>query len=913
MPWFLRTALILLGTLLGMATAFAGPSVGFYYGSGPLPSGFQDFDWVIVNPGPERLPDTFNSNQTPFAYISVGETVPGDDAYHDLPSSCGMGTNPNWGGEIINLGDASCRAYLLHNVVDPVWQKGYHAFFLDTVDSYELVSKTPEALAAQRQGLIAFIKALKTAHPAAQLITNRGFSVFPEIRKDIAAVAAESVFNEWDQATQRYQAVQQDTREALLKELDIVKAAGTPVIVIDYLPTKIQRADWWAAAQKIAHLGFTPYVTNSKLTAVGAGLREPMPRHVLMFYSSNQKVEDSSAFSSGVMPLEYLGYIPDLRSLGDPLPPAPHAGEFAGVIVWSDGDPVKNVSAYRQWLEKCRAAGIPVLFVGDFAASGDDALYRSFDMAAPSGTPPVNLQVQHQSPHFGYEMPIRARIRGFVSLQAPADSRVWLSLTGDGTTEDAAAITPWGGYILAPYVLETLPNHDTRWLVDPFALYRKALRLPQMPVPDTTTESGRRLFMAHTDGDGFVSRADFPPYHIAGEVYMHRILERYRLPFTGSVIVGDLLPGDRGLYPAMAPLGVKVARAIFKLPYVEIGSHMWSHPFDWPAMEAGKDYPGINLPVPGYHFSPYMEAVGAAKWMDKHLAPADKKVVIDQWSGDCEPDAQVVGLAYGAGLMNINGGTSYISKKNPSITAVPPIGIHRGPYLQIFAPDANEDYFTNQWLGPFWGYENVIQTFEMTNTPHRLKPIDIYTHWYAATKLASLAALNKVYAWVLQQPITPIYVDNYAHIALNFFTIHVARQADGFWISGADALREMRMPPALGTPNIAASSGVAGYNKSPNGNWYVHLDGQGSAYISLAPGTDDQAYIQSANASIAVFNPLGRGFTAQLKGYVPIQMQLKNVQGCTTTVNGKATVPSAREDISVADQDANLRVHCGKP
>ncbi len=912
MPRFFRIQLILLGIFMGIATAFANPSVGFYYGNGPLPSGFQDFDWVVVNPGPERLPGTFKSHQTPFAYISVGETVPGNDAYHDLPSNCSMGTDSHWGGKIINLGDARCRAYLLHNVVDPVWQKGYHAFFLDTLDAYELVSKTPGALSAQRLGLIAFIKALKTAHPAAQLITNRGFSVFPKVRKDIVAVAAESLFNAWDQATRQYQPVKKDTREALLKELDRVKAAGTPVIVIDYLPIRIGRADWWKAAQKITHLGFIPYVTNSDLTAVGAGLREPMPRHVLMLYDRGQKEEDSSAFSAGVMPLEYLGYIPDLRPFSKPVPPAPHAGEFAGVIVWSDGEPVKNLRAYHQWLQKCRAAGIPVLFVGNFATSGNDTLYRGFDMATPGDTLPANVQIQHQSPYLGYEMPIRARARDFVGLRAPANSRVWLSLTGDGATEDAAAITPWGGYILAPYVLETLPNQDSRWLVDPFALYREALRLPQMPVPDTTTESGRRLFMAHIDGDGFVSRADFPPYHIAGEVYMHRILERYRLPVTGSIIVGDLLPGDRGLYPAMAPLGVKIARAIFKLPYTEIGSHMWSHPFDWPALEAGKDYPDINLPVPGYHFSPYMEAVGAAKWINKHLAPPDKKVVIDQWSGDCEPDAQVVSLAYEAGLMNINGAPSYISKKDPSVTAVPPIGIHRGPYLQVFAPDANEDYFTNQWLGPFWGYENVIQTFEMTNTPHRLKPIDIYTHWYTATKLASLAALEKVYAWVLRQPITPVYVDDYARIALNFFTLHVARQADGFWIGDADALREMRMPPALGRPNIAASSGVAGYNRSPNGNWYVHLDGRGSAYLSLAPGTGDQAYIESANAPIVGFDPMGRGFTARLKGYVPIRIQLKNAQGCTTTVNGKSIVASALGDIRVANQNANLRVRCDK-
>ena len=40
-----------------------------------------------------------------------------------------------------------------------------------------------------------------------------------------------------------------------------------------------------------------------------------------------------------------------------------------------------------------------------------------------------------------------------------------------------------------------------RWVIDPFAFLTQALQLPPMPVPDTTTENGRRLLLAHVDGD----------------------------------------------------------------------------------------------------------------------------------------------------------------------------------------------------------------------------------------------------------------------------------------------------------------------------------------------------------------------------------------------------------------------------
>ena len=910
--WFRFLTFLVLGSwasLLWAAPQDTLPSVGLYYGSGPAPSAFHDFHWLIVNPGAQRLPSDF-PGQRVFSYVSIGETVPGDPRYARLPGDCVLGTNASWGGKIIDLAKSNCRAYLLHQVIDPIWAQGYRGFFLDTLDSYESVTHGA-ARNAQEKGLVDLIQAIKAAHPDAKLIANRGFAVLPQIHQDLVGVLAESLYRSWSQADHRFTKVPEAERTALLAELHEAQDYGLPVIVVDYMPATLNRAGWWEDAERIRRAGFIPYVSNPELTAVGAGLREPMPRKVLILYNSTQPEEYSTPFADGAMPLEYLGYLPEFRRLSQGMPPLPVPGEYAGVIFWSDGDPVDDVPALSNWIRAAKEQGIPILLLGDFQNDLDAKAFQALGMAAPNSVDATTLQLLHAAPEMSYEMPITPNPRDFLTTQAPTESQVWLQLQdSSGAREDAAAITPWGGYVLSPYLLTTLPNKDTRWSLDPFALYRQAFRLPKMPVPDTTTESGRRLFMAHTDGDGFVSRADFPPYHIAGQVYMDRILKKYRLPFTGSIIVGDLLPGDRGLYPALAPLGTKVAREIFRLPYVEIGSHMWSHPFNWPAIEAGKDFPGINLPVPGYKFSPYMEAVGAAKWIDKHLAPPGKHVVIDQWSGDCEPDAQVVGLAYGAGLGNINGGTSYISKKDPSITAVPPIGIFRGKWLQVFAPDANEDYFTNQWHGPYWGYIDVIQTFEMTDKPHRLKPIDIYTHWYTATKLASLSALEKVYDWVLKQSITPVYVADYAKIANNFFTIHIARQGDGFWIGGAHALQELRMPKALGYPDLRKSQGIAGYDPTPNGRWYVHMDGQSSIYLALQPTPPTEPYIVSANAAIANYQQGSSGFSAELDGTVPIHLQLAYAQACQVTLDGKPATVTGSGQVQSPAQHARIDVHC---
>ena len=77
------------------------------------------------------------------------------------------------------------------------------------------------------------------------------------------------------------------------------------------------------------------------------------------------------------------------------------------------------------------------------------------------------------------------------------------------------------------------------------------------------------------------------------------------------------------------------------------------------------------------------------------------------------------------------------------MTHVAAMGIRKGPYFQVYAPNQNENVYTNHFTGPLYGYERVIETFLLTERPYRLKPVNIYFHTYSASRRASLEALHR--------------------------------------------------------------------------------------------------------------------------------------------------------------------------
>jgi hypothetical protein len=90
----------------------------------------------------------------------------------------------------------------------------------------------------------------------------------------------------------------------------------------------------------------------------------------------------------------------------------------------------------------------------------------------------VPVEVVQQDALMGFEWAPRPELDGFFSLTLSA-GRPLLTLKRGAEQQVAAAVTPWGGYVLAPYWVVNLPgNNGNRWVSDPFGFLQQALRLP---------------------------------------------------------------------------------------------------------------------------------------------------------------------------------------------------------------------------------------------------------------------------------------------------------------------------------------------------------------------------------------------------------------------------------------------------
>lgn len=895
--------------------ADAAPAVAFYYGAAPPWSELQAFDIAVVDPdqvvGPlPTLPETRLA-----AYVSVGEVHATRGYAKDIPAAWLVGENRAWGSRIIDQTQPGWPAFFVDKVVAPLWEQGYRSFFLDTLDSYQRLAVTPEQRAAQEAGLVAVIGALKQRYPAAQLIFNRGFEILERTRGQVMAVAAESLFQGYDAAKGTYRPVAETDRGWLLDQLKRVREElGLPVIVIDYVPAA-QRDLARITARQIEHAGFIPWVATGDLATLGVGQVEVMPRRVMLIHSpltDEYALRQNPVVRYATMPLNHLGYAPEYVDL-QRLPDHALAGRYAGVVLWLTETPsAAQLKTLAAWLEGRIAEDVPVAVINQLDVLLGTPLGRQLGVVAqdaPAGGAPV--EILQRDPVVGFERGVRPVAHEFEGVTLEKGNPL-LTLGKGKARQVAAAVTPWGGYVMAPYALATLPSEDeNRWVIDPFAFFRVALRLPEMPVPDVTTESGRRMLLVHMDGDGFVSRSELPGNPFAGELVRDRVVRKHALPMTISVIEAELSP--QGLYPQHSQKLEDVAREIFRAPNVEIASHSYSHPFFWgKAVGATTGEASYNLPIPGYRFDLQREIEGSIRYIETRLAPADKKVAMFLWTGDCEPGGEALEWTRRLGVMNMNGGDTTATRTRPTLTRVEGLGFERNGLFQVFAPNQNENVYTNEWTGPYYGYERVIETFELTEKPRRLKPIDIYFHAYITTRHAGMRSLDKVFAYAAAQEVTPVFASEYARKVLEFPRIVVARSAQGWRVRGMERLRTLRVPVELGIPDLDRSVAVAGYRDGAEGR-YVHLAGKSAADLVMvaasgaAPGG---VRLVSANGRVEDSQRSGQGYRWSLVAHVPLEFSLANIAQCRVRVAGRDILPSRRDG---AISHYRLTAHAARP
>ncbi|MDF3839679.1 hypothetical protein P3W85_43100, partial [Cupriavidus basilensis] len=736
------------------------------------------------------------------------------------------------------------------------------------------------------------------------------FEILPQVNQLAYAVAFESLYRGWDQAGKRFTEVSEADRNWLLGQVRTIREQyRLPVISIDYCPPADRQCARDTAA-RIRAQGIIPYVADPGLQTVGIGSIEVMPRRVLVVQDreAGVSIDDSAGVRFVAMPLNYLGYRVDFAEASQPLPEI-GPDRYAGVVIWMGGNVRNEPGRFFGWVQRNIDQGVPVVFLNDFGARMNGALAAALQLKTVKGKVGRTAQVVSKDPMMGFEMPVAPDRAQAVPVQVgdAAGFRSLLRLHSGTLNYDAAAITPWGGYVLGPYAVRQSAKDQDRWVVQPLSFLREALRLPVMPVPDVTTENGRRLLTIHVDGDGFASRAEIPGGGFSGEVLFREIWDHYRLPMTMSVIEGEV--ASDGMYPNLTAQLEPIARKIFAQPYVEVASHTFSHPFEW-----GRTVPGgthsenategdddFHLAIPGYQLDLRREIGGSIDYINRTLAPAGKPVSMLLWSGDCQPPAEAIKLADQAGVLNMNGGDTLITRSNPTWTAISPLGINKPDgTFQVFAPNQNENVYTNLWHGPFYGFERVIETYELTDSPLRFKPVNIYYHSYSGTKVASLKALRKVYDYVQSQPLFPVHASDYVRKVIDWQGMAVARELGGdgnepaAWIVRGDGnLRNVRWTGA-DVPDVADSQGVSGTSPAPGGGVYVHL-ADGASRIAMraanaaapaAPG------IAEANGFVRDWQRTGQGSAQHIRfdfsGYTKPFFRLSGADHCRVAIGGKA-------------------------
>jgi hypothetical protein len=206
--------------------------------------------------------------------------------------------------------------------------------------------------------------------------------------------------------------------------------------------------------------------------------------------------------------------------------------------------------------------------------------------------------------------------------------------------------------------------------------------------------------------------------------------------------------------------------------------------------------------------------------------------------------------------------------------------MRKGGHLQIYAPVTNENIYTNLWHGPFYGFERVIETFEMTDAP---------AHQGRGHLLPLLFGQQAGQHQGLAQGL-PMGAEQQAAPGLrlgihtqgeDFYEFAIGRDARAGACAARASCARCACRPAGPCPWPPAR-GVAGYAPGVDGS-YLHLaGGVARMVVRTGPPTASTPYLVDANARLKDWQTQADGslrFT--LEGHVPLELRMYLPPGCS--------------------------------
>jgi polysaccharide biosynthesis protein PelA len=667
---------------------------------------------------------------------------------------------------------------------------------------------------------------------------------------------------------------------------------------------------------------------------IEASSPEQVRREILALYDSRDesRPDQTLIHRFAEMPLNHLGLVVSYWDINRGMPGPGRTANVRGVLSWFRR---ATPPAFYAWGLDQLAHGVRVVVVGDTGPSSSgpgladaNRLFGAigFGLSGAAADITYAARVLYRDALIGFERELDPVLPAFpiVGTVGPDVTSHLVVEHRDGAavfTSSLVLTSNRGGYVANGYFIYEEPiSGRTKWIVDPFAFFRKAFDVQLMPTPDVTTVSGRRAWFSHIDGDGWNNISYIEEYRdrptVAAGVVLHELIAPYPdLPVAVGLIGADV--DERYGTP---DAGRKAARELFALPQVEVASHTYSHPYKWSFFEsydrkleerlltpdetewssvlgdrmrriARRLFPGFTRkseteppkveedPPRAYSEFPFEleQEIGGSIAAAQELAPEGKRATIYLWSGGADPFEDAIARTRRLGLRNLNGGDSRFDAEYPSISYVAPISRIAGAQRQIYAANANDYIYITDGQGRDHGFLHLEATITATDSPRRLKPINVYYHMYAGERPAQLAAVRHHLDAARQGALTPIAASQYAAIADGFFSTEMSRLSDLSWrIRNRGALQTLRFDDASElSVDFAHSTGVIGQARKSD-SLYVTLDEvMEEPVVTLVRAVPELAQSPYLVDGRWTFRDLRRkecGFAVTAKGYGTGQM-----------------------------------------
>lgn len=641
--------------------------------------------------------------------------------------------------------------------------------------------------------------------------------------------------------------------------------------------------------------GLAIFLITWMAVSAAAESSSPIPRTILALYDGK---EDSDARGTQIhlraeMPLNHLGLTVRYHDIHQKLPPVESLSDVRGVLTWFVNDEMPDPLEFVRWAEAAMDKGIR------FVVMGEPGIHKNLEgrltplivinrylgklglqARRRSKIATFDVSLSHKNPQMvEFEHKYQGILPSFMQVQTTDESMISHLVASWGENpkrkSDLVVTGPQGGYVAQGYAVYQLEDFQ-KWYLNPFEFFRLAFATDAIPKPDTTTLSGRRIYYSHIDGDGWRNITQIERYKetrvSSAEVIFKEVLQRFpNFPVTVAPIVADLDFQWHG-----TPEMLSLAKRIFSLPQVEAASHTLSHPFNWKYFESYRpgnewrtylrkqkfgdrsvlkrykpfldpeDKNNVDPPdlveyeTPRAHgnfpFDLEKEISGSIEFINR-LLPPGKRVRLYQWSGDCWVFPAALKKARDRKVFSINGGDSRFDSEFPSNLWVSPIGAQVGDQVQIYASASNENTYTDLWSDRFYGFKNLQWTIKNTETPRRVKPINVYYHMFSGEKEASLKALVENIRFAETQEIAPITTSHYAGIAQGFFSARFISLGPKTWrIENRGNLQTIRFDRAAAlAADLENSKGVIG-QRHYQGSLYIALDAAESSPVIALRG-----------------------------------------------------------------------------